>query len=1099
VVHSNRPCRPAQPVNVRTSGQRRSNSPAIKARIIPATTRLLARVILIALTLLSACTSGPPFLFGPEHLEQRLLVERFTTGRLAHQTEWRPCEEVDTLRIVPLWRCDGTPEAGTVAFERLARLTTEVATRLRSDSSSDALRLRALLDLRWMHSAPAGVERAIAALEQARLKVDDPALLNDLAVSYLALAERDQRLVPVLRALDLVESALERDSTLTAALFNRALILQRLYMAGTAKRAWRRYLDVERSDGWRREAGSHQNRLTDADSSSPSFVAIGERVTRGETIPSSELHERVRRSPDLARTFAFALFAGWGKALLSRDQDLAARHLDALRATAATLDSLGSDRSVALALATIDREGHNPLPSQSLALAHVTLEDGMRAFARAQYTTSASVLLRARDYLRDAGSPAARWAEFYRAASLVSLGDYAAGDRAFESLLTTSTPEEPALVGKVHLALGVSQVRRGNYERANAQYRAATPHIERTRERVTTGFAAQLLAEGLGLAGRVVEGYTEGYRALRLLSTDRRSTYFYGQLEQIAAVARAEDLSRAALAIAHEMLEVASSRGSANDIAMALCARAQDEMELGRSGAAEVTLSAAERWATRLPAGRGTDRVRARVMLARGKVTRARDPNHALRALTSAIDIFRSFENDLFLPEALYEASRAASASGEPERARGSLLEAIRELERQHAAFQTTAYRASFAETVERVFDEMIAAELRSGNPEAAFEFLERARIAAWPATQRSVVSEEQTNSPSRLDRVVRQLPDDLLLVEYALLRDRVVIWIVSNRGWNYREVSATRDSVARLVQHLARDLDRLEIREGDARSALFDVLLRPVAEFLRGVRRIAIVPDRELYRVPFAALWDRDAGRYVLQDFEIRTSPSATFQLAALATASSDRGRAADSNVLVVGAPALDSSMSTQLSSLPGAAEEASRVARLYPDATLLTGAAASRAQVLRSLRSSSIVHFAGHAVFNEAQPELSFLALAPDGDADDGTVRAWEIGELRLSNARVVVLSACSTLSPRVSRMGAVAGLAFSFLRAGAPATVSTLWDVSDQSTADLLVDFHRRLAVGLSTPEALRLAQLDAMRSTDPRHRVARSWAAFTYTGH
>ena len=83
-------------------------------------------------------------------------------------------------------------------------------------------------------------------------------------------------------------------------------------------------------------------------------------------------------------------------------------------------------------------------------------------------------------------------------------------------------------------------------------------------------------------------------------------------------------------------------------------------------------------------------------------------------------------------------------------------------------------------------------------------------------------------------------------------------------------------------------------------------------------------------------------------------------------------------------------------------------------------------------SFRSIGVFHFAGHAVANGDQPELSYLALASQHAGEVGILRAAEIGRLRLSNLQIVVLSACSTLNPRRSRMGAIAGLAYSFLRA-------------------------------------------------------------------
>jgi CHAT domain-containing protein len=190
-----------------------------------------------------------------------------------------------------------------------------------------------------------------------------------------------------------------------------------------------------------------------------------------------------------------------------------------------------------------------------------------------------------------------------------------------------------------------------------------------------------------------------------------------------------------------------------------------------------------------------------------------------------------------------------------------------------------------------------------------------------------------------------------------------------------------------------------------------------------------------------------------------------------------------------------LDTTSSAQLPALPGALGEARRVADQYRSHTLLTAGQALRDTVIALLATSSVFHFAGHAIVNSDQPELSYLALATagGGDAENGMLRAREIGKLRPSKLQLVVLSACSTMNPRASHTGAIAGLAYSFLRAGVPATISTLWDVSDEATAELLVDFHRQLVGGKIAAEALQSAQRAAIKRSAPR-----VWAAFIYTG-
>jgi len=153
----------------------------------------------------------------------------------------------------------------------------------------------------------------------------------------------------------------------------------------------------------------------------------------------------------------------------------------------------------------------------------------------------------------------------------------------------------------------------------------------------------------------------------------------------------------------------------------------------------------------------------------------------------------------------------------------------------------------------------------------------------------------------------------------------------------------------------------------------------------------------------------------------------------------------------------------------------------------------------VLTLLETPTVLHFAGHAVFNPDRPELSYLALgAPRSSGGTGVLEAREIAGLRLSNLELVVLSACQTLSSRTSRTGGVAGLASSFLRAGAPAIVSTLWDVNDDVTEPLLAAFHENFAAGLPADDALRRAQLRVLKASSSQHAAPAMWAAFIYAG-
>jgi CHAT domain-containing protein len=52
-----------------------------------------------------------------------------------------------------------------------------------------------------------------------------------------------------------------------------------------------------------------------------------------------------------------------------------------------------------------------------------------------------------------------------------------------------------------------------------------------------------------------------------------------------------------------------------------------------------------------------------------------------------------------------------------------------------------------------------------------------------------------------------------------------------------------------------------------------------------------------------------------------------------------------------------------------------------------------------------------------------------------------------------------------------------------------------VSDAATAALLLDFHKRYAASGNAADALRQAQIHAVKSQQP----IQNWAAFIYTGN
>ncbi len=144
-------------------------------------------------------------------------------------------------------------------------------------------------------------------------------------------------------------------------------------------------------------------------------------------------------------------------------------------------------------------------------------------------------------------------------------------------------------------------------------------------------------------------------------------------------------------------------------------------------------------------------------------------------------------------------------------------------------------------------------------------------------------------------------------------------------------------------------------------------------------------------------------------------------------------------------------------------------------------------------------ILHFATHALINNTHPELSGLALSlvdEQGREQDGFLRAHEIFNLKLP-AELVVLSACQTGLGKEVKGEGIVGMTRSFMYAGAPRVVVSLWSVRDREAAELMARFYKRLLGPRAMPPAaaLRAAQVEMWRE---RQAAPYYWAAFVIQG-
>ena len=162
-----------------------------------------------------------------------------------------------------------------------------------------------------------------------------------------------------------------------------------------------------------------------------------------------------------------------------------------------------------------------------------------------------------------------------------------------------------------------------------------------------------------------------------------------------------------------------------------------------------------------------------------------------------------------------------------------------------------------------------------------------------------------------------------------------------------------------------------------------------------------------------------------------------------------------------------------TVLVSGPGLATGGAEVPLLaasHPDATLLAGRDATLEQVMHQLDGADLVHLAAHGNFRADSPLFSALDLA------DGPLTVHDLERVRRAPYRVV-LSACE--SGVLAPVGAeeLLGLAAALFSLGTAGLVSSVAEVNDTATADLMVELHAALADGADPATALHRVRREA----------------------
>lgn len=965
-----------------------------------------------------------------------------------------------------------------------------------SETNLETLRLR-LLASEVAASSESEDRKAIAALlagntASARRRLQDltasdnatAALWSDLAAALYADAKNNMSVF--CSALAAADRAIDIDTKLPEARFNRAVILEALSLRDAAAKAYGDYLKIDSLSVWAAEARERLNHLNAPRTRRELWGDVQTAIDKAVAEEDEQFIAKAAGDfPQEARTWGETEYLGeWGQRTLADDKDGAASLLKRSRMMGVALERITGEALLAESVASIDRAQTDRVRWNSLATGHAAYRKGRKLLAQRHVDGALAELRKAQQHLQRGGSPMALLAARYIGSASIDAGKPAAAMSIANELVVKTPRRYHALRALTESLRGACAGLDGLIDQNLLAYQHANDEFLRLGEQRNATEMQARIAALLTMLGREADAW-----ALRRTSFAAASEAGDARnLELTLYSAVFDSLRDGRWDVAHSLLALVTEieTGNPRMHAEALVWRGVAAKRAGLKRTAASALEEARRAPSLISDPGLREDVTNELRLVEALLVRDQEPHRSIDLLTEYLASARRRGRMTLLPQVLAERARDFRAVKNLGRAEADLQDAIDLIESRRQAITRDDLRDSFLGKSSAAY--VALSDILDQRDETARAIAVADRRRARIILDRIPRASEESLAFS-LDRVVKTLEPHKVILTYGIFEDRLVIYAITDRGVNRFSLEVPASRFKHLSEDFASAIQRGGLNEARAAAReLSSCLIIPALSALTNVHSLVIVNDPELEDIPFSALLQEN-GQWLVETFTISVVPSIETYAATAARHPQQIG-----DLLAVGNPHLDADRFSSLPSLPGAEAEVEQIWPLYDSGTKLLGNDASKERIVPLLQRHEVAHLATHAVTDPEAPQRSRLLLA---GRDGVSLSTGEIAMMNLSNLRVVVLAGCRT-AVAAEGYGDLRSLAAGFLAAGAQNVVASLWDIDDDVARELSVAFHRGLREGRSPAAALRDAQLQMLRSNDPRFRQLRAWAALQLYG-
>lgn len=334
------------------------------------------------------------------------------------------------------------------------------------------------------------------------------------------------------------------------------------------------------------------------------------------------------------------------------------------------------------------------------------------------------------------------------------------------------------------------------------------------------------------------------------------------------------------------------------------------------------------------------------------------------------------------------------------------------------------------------------------------------------------------------LKNVQENLQADELILQYIVGKEKGFVALISPEIIQLQELPNTK-TLREMVTKYKNAVSKPFVNKEDKNTfqtvakKLYQQLIPFSEKEALSQKRITIIADGMLQYIPFETLLT-PSNEYLIQNAQVHYSYSLS------SAAQSKENNTPISNTFIAIAPT--KFKDEQHTTLATSSAELKKLTSIF-GANHFQYEEATKERFTEAYGNYKIVHLSTHGGIENTIPWMAFYD------------EKMTLDELYFSKnqSELVVLSACKTSDGELKKGEGVMSLARGFFNAGAKSVISSLWDINEKASSEIIQEFYKNIVAGDTKSLALQKAKLTYIKKNNNTSEASPYyWSALTLTG-